>query len=341
MTTTRISDLIVPENYSRFERDVVQRSIETNLLYQSGIVVPDQRLDELAKSPGKTFNMPFFNDLGDDESNVGSDNPDSSSTPKKIGTDKDVSVKHVRNQSWSSADINLTMIGVDPMDVILNLVSGYWNRQMQRILIASLSGVLADNIANDAGDMVYNICTEVSGDAILDSNCISGDAVVMSKQTMGDQSMSLVAIAMHSTVFSRLQKQNLISTVRNSEGKIMFHKYLELIVIVDDRCPAVTNETTGKIEYTTYLFGQGAVGIGNGQAKVPIEVKRDPDAGDGEGIETLYSRKHFILHPRGVAFQNSSVAGISPTNAELEEAANWDRVYNRKNIRIAVLKTNG
>jgi hypothetical protein len=334
--TTRLSDLIEPEV---FESYTVQRSVETNLLYLSGIVVPDERLNQLAMGQGKTFNMPFFNDLGDDESNVGSDNPDSESTPKKIGTGQDVAVKHMRNQSWSSADLNQAVIGVDPMRVIGDLVAEYWNRQYQRILISSLTGVLADNDANDSDDMIYSVATDDAA-AITDAECISGDAVVLAKQTMGDQGQKLVAIAMHSVPFSRLQRQNLIQTVRDpNSGRILFNTYLDLVVIVDDRCPAVQGDN--RITYTSYLFGRGAIGMGMGKARVPVEIERNPAQGDGEGVEILYSRKHFILHPRGVKFVNTAVAGVSPTNTELEAAAQWDRVYDRKNVRIAFLKTNG
>lgn len=335
MATTQLSDLIVPDV---FEDYTIQRSVETSLLYQSGIVAPDARLDALAKGAGKVFDMPFFNDLGDDESNVGTDNPAVTSTPGKIGASQDQCVKHVRNKSWSSADLAASIIGKDPIKVIGDLVAGYWNRQNQRILIASLNGVVADNVANDSGDMVYDISNDTA-DAITDAQRISGEAVVMSAQTMGDKSQDLVAIAMHSVVFASLQKQNLIQTVRNSEGKILFHTYLEKIVIVDDGCPAISG--TNKITYTTYLFGPGAVGRGDGKAKVPVEIEREASQGNGEGVETLHSRKHFILHPRGIKFTNSSVASTSPTNTELAAAANWDRVYDRKKIKIAVLKTNG
>lgn len=52
----------------------------------------------------------------------------------------------------------------------------------------------------------------------------------------------------------------------------------------------------------------------------------------------LVNRRHFILHPRGVAFQNDSVAGASPTNAELATGTNWARVYDNKLIRIVQFK---
>ena len=46
----------------------------------------------------------------------------------------------------------------------------------------------------------------------------------------------------------------------------------------------------------------------------------------------LVNRRRFILHPRGVKFTSASVAGANPTNAELETAANWVRVWENKNV---------
>ena len=94
-------------------------------------------------------------------------------------------------------------------------------------------------------------------------------------------------------------------------------------VIIDDGCPVSTDT------YTTYLFGAGAIGLGNGETSVPTETDRDSLAGD----DILINRKHYILHPRGVKWIGTP-AGSSPTNAELAAGTNWERVYENKAIRI-------
>lgn len=335
MAITKFTDVIEP---SIFEQYMQQRSVEMSALWQSGIVANNPRLNTLADSGGHTVNMPFFDDLGDTEANIGNDDDTSDATAQKITTGQDISIVHNRNQMWGSADLVQSLIGPDPMRAIADLVAGYWTRQWQRMLISSLTGVLADNIANDSGDMVHDIGTDDAG-AITAAEKISGDAVIDAAQTMGDHSNRLVAICMHSVVYSELQKQNLITFVRNSEGVIQFPSYLGMRVIVDDLCPA--DAGTNRIEYTTYLFAQGAFGIGRGNPRVPVEIDRAPAGGNGGGIEHLHSRQKFILHPRGVKFVSGSVASTCPTNAELEAAANWDRVYDRKLIRVAALKTNG
>ena len=67
-----------------------------------------------------------------------------------------------------------------------------------------------------------------------------------------------------------------------------------------------------------------------------VEVARVPLDSD----TVIINRRRYILHPRGVKFTSSSVAGDSPTNAELETAANWTRVFENKNVRIVAVEHN-
>ena len=89
------------------------------------------------------------------------------------------------------------------------------------------------------------------------------------------------------------------------------------------------------------LFGEGAIGYGMGTPAVPVEVDRDPAKGVGSGLETLWERNTWLIHPSGYNFTSASVASESPTLAELRTAGNWTRVFDRKSIPIAFLVTNG
>lgn len=310
MTTTKISDVIVPAVFNPY---VVQKTAELSALAQSGIISNDQQLDSLASSGGKTINMPFWNDLTG-ASEVLSDS--GALTPQKIAADQDVAVLHMRGRAWSVNDLARALSGDDPMAQIGNLVASYWAREQQYILFSTLKGVFA------AGSMSGNVLdiSALTGGA----EKISGSSFIDAQGKLGDAAEKLTAVAMHSAVYQALQKQNLITFVPNSQGVVNIPMYMGKHVIVDDGCPVATGV------YTTYLFGQGAVGLGNGSAPVPTETDRDSLAGD----DILINRQHFVLHPRGVKFTSASVAGAAPTNTECEAAANWTRVYDNKNIRI-------
>ena len=309
MAITRIADVIVPQVFNPY---VIQRTAELSALSQAGIISNDPQLNALATAGGKLINMPFWNDLtGDDE--VLSDS--GALTPEKITASQDVAALFMRGKAWSTNDLAKALSGDDPMAAIGDLVAGYWARRRQALLFSMLKGVFA------AVTMSGNV-KDIS--ALTGTDCnIGGAAFIDALYTLGDAAGKITAVAMHSAVYAALRKQDLIATIKNSDG-MEFETYMGRRVIVDDGCPVATGV------YTTYLFGEGAIGLGNGAAPVPTETDRDSLAGD----DILINRQHFVLHPRGVKFTASSVAGASPTNAECEAAANWNRVYENKNVRI-------
>jgi hypothetical protein len=199
-------------------------------------------------------------------------------------------------------------------------------------------GILNDNVANDASDMVVSIATD-SASAITAAELVSNDAILDAQQTAGDHQAGFSAIAMHSVVYNRLRKQQLITFIRDADNNTLFSVYGNLRVVVDDSLSAIAG--TNRVTYTTVIFGSGAIVSGMGIVKVPSELYRDPDAGNGGGQETLYSRRADIIHPLGFEFSSASVAGQSANLAELATAANWSRVWERKNVPLCFLQTNG
>jgi len=328
MAATKIGDIIVPEVFIPY---VTEKTAELSAFVKSGIIVPDARLDALAMQGGKLINMPFYTDLaGDDE--VLSDS--GSLTAGAIGTGKDIAALLQRGRAWGVNDLAKALSGDDPMAAIGNLVAEYWARREQAILIATLGGVFLDNI-NDSSDHINDIAIE-EGTAATEANLIGAEAIIDASTLLGDNANMVVAIAMHSKPYSRLQKLNLIDFEPTNTQNIGFGTYLGKTVIVDDTMPKTAGSTDG-YKYTSYIFAKGAIGRGEGMAPVPFETDRDSLA----GTDYMIHRRHFILHPRGIAFQSDTITGTTPSNTNLALAANWDRVYESKNVRITSLVTNG
>lgn len=312
--STKIADVIVPEVFNPY---VIERTAELSALVRSGIIVKDPELDKLALAGGRLINMPYWKDLsGDDE--VLDDN--GALTPGKITAGQDVAALLMRGKAWSVSDLAKALSGDDPMKAIADLVAEYWARQRQKTLLATLKGVFS------APSMAGNIL-DISGETGEVSK-INGTSFIDAKNKLGDASDKLTAVVMHSSVFAALEKQNLIQYIPNSEGIVEFPSYMNKRVIVDDGAPLEAGV------FTTYLFGEGAIGEGNGEAPVPTETDRDSLAGE----DILINRQHFLLHPRGVKFTDTTVVKASPSNTELALAANWNRVYENKNIRIVAFK---
>lgn len=336
MAVTRLSDVVVPEVFNDY---IMKNTTTKSALFMSGIFRQDANLANFLSGGGQTVNVPFWKDLADDEPNTSSDDPNSSATPKKITTGKDIAIRVNRNQGWSDADLVAELAGDDPMRAIGDRVSAYWRRAFQSHTVSILKGIIADNVANDSGDMVNDIA---SGDPVTATaaQLVSAEAILDTKQTMGDEAEVLDTLIFHSVVYTRLQKLNLIDFIPDSRGEVRFPSYLGYNIVVDDGVPAVAG--SNQTEYTTYLVGRGAMAFAEHPPAVPVETERKPEQGDGGGVEELWTRRQYLMHPYGIKFTSSSLAGQSPTNTECEASANWDRVYaERKQIPIAALNTYG
>jgi hypothetical protein len=316
-TKTIITDVIVPSVFNPY---VVERTAELSAFYQSGIIERSEQLDTLARAGGKLINMPYWQDLdGADE--VLDD--ETALTVGKISASKDVAALLARGRAWSVNDLAKALSGDDPMAAIGDLVAAYWARRFQAILIATLNGVFG----NTATGMDGNI-HDISAESTAATRSIAAGTTVDALYKLGDANQRLTGFAMHSATVAKLTKDDLIETIPGSEGKPTIKYFLSKPVVEDDGLPVANGV------YTTYIFGQGAFGWGEGAAPVPTETDRDSLAGD----DILINRRHFILHPRGVAFQNNQVSGPTPSNTELADYRNWLRVYESKNVRIVQFK---
>ena len=346
MAVTKIADVVVPEIYTPYKQLVTEQK---SALIQSGVVARDASIDTLLNGGGLTFNTPSWKDLDNDEENTSTDNEASFSVPKKIGTVTEISVRLNRNQSWSAMDLAADLAGAKPMTAIGNRVGYYWTRRLQAMFIATMQGVFADNAAAPtAGEHVQNDLTNnISGTAYSAGvTDFSAEAFIDTAVTMGDSAEALGMCFMHSIVYARAQKNNLIDFIPDANGVVNIPTFLGRRVIVDDGLPnpagAGAAQTAAGI-YHTWLFGGGAVRYGVGTPETPFETDRLPSAGDGGGQEVMYDRVQWCLHPVGHAYVGTPPNG-GPTNAattnNLAAATSWQRVFTeRKQIKIARLIT--
>jgi len=328
MAVTRVSDIIIPAVFTPY---VIERTTEKSALIRSGILGIEERV-EVPKG-GTLVHMPFFKDLDGDPEAIQSDH---TLTPENISTGEDQARVMEFGKAWSSEDLAAELAGADPMRAIGDLVADYWVRQQQKILLRILDGVFADNETNDNGDLIHNIATD-DGNNATDAKLISAEAILDACQLLGDAKDKFTAIAMHSKVHTRLQKLDLIDFKPDSEANVGWGTYLgKYSIIVDDGLPVVRGTTSG-YKYTTYIFAAGAVAYREGSPKVPTETDRNSLKGE----DILVNRRKFIMHPRGIKWTETSVPGKMPTLTDLAKSDNWDRVYDKKQVRIVKLVTNG
>ncbi len=348
---TQVSDVVVPDIFTPY---VQQQTEEKARLVQSGALERNALIDSLLAGGGLTFNVPSFRDLDNDTDLVSEDAVADSiawtqlsgtavgvnyptlndSVPLKVETDQEIAVRLSRNNSWSSADLAAALAGQDPMSSIAGNVAFYWQRRLQAAFIATWNGVIKDNVANDSGDYENDISGGSYSAGVTD---FSAEAFLDAAVTMGDSMEDLAIVMVHSVVYNRMQKNNLIDFIPDARGEVQIPTFLGREVIVDDGLPVTSNV------YDTWLFGRGATQLGVGSAKVPTEVERMASAGNGGGQEVLHSRVEWSIHPVGHAYTGTAANG-GPGNTtaanDLDNAGSWNRVYpERKQIKFARLVT--
>ena len=338
MATVRLSDAIIPEVYNSYTTD---NNPERTPFFLSGAVVRNALLDAAANEAGKMTHVPFWKDVDPNiEPTYSSDDPASLAVPQKIGSGEMQARKAWMNHSFQTADLVSELAGSNPMQRIRDRFGFYWMGQWQRRSIATLVGVCASNIAQNAGDMVVDVSI-ADGAAATAANLFSREVFVDAAYTLGDRASEIKAIAVHSVVMKRMVNNDDITFVADSDGQLTVPTYMGRAVLVDDMLPAVAGGTSGFV-YTSVLFGAAAMGYGEGTPLVKSAVTRDELAADGGGIETIIERNTWMIHPFGFTWKEATVTGgLSAKFADLKLAANWGRTTARKNIPIAFLKTNG
>ncbi|MEM6902245.1 MAG: major capsid protein [Pseudomonadota bacterium] len=337
MSQVQLADVIDIEIYNALP---MNESPTKTRIFASGMVNQNPLLDGLASGVDDYPHLPFWNDLAETEPNISSDNPAQTSTPEKITQSEQRGRRSSLNNSWSAMDLVSEFgLGDRAMEAIRSRVDAYWDKVWQRRLTSCIAGIVADNVANDGGDMVVDI-SRPDGNSATAANLFGRSAVIDTALTLGDSLADVTAMAVHSVVYGTMLKNDDIDFIPDSDGNMTIPTYLGKLVIVDDGMPVVAGGTNGFV-YTSALYGAGAFGYGNGSPAVPTAIDRKEDAGNGAGQEFLHSRRTFLLHPFGFSFTNASVAAQSPTEAELRAGANWNRVIERKNVPLAFLLTNG
>ena len=330
MPQVQIANVIVPQEFTEYQ---VENSLVSTAFFQSGVLVKNGLIEAQLEAGAESFNVPFWSDLSDIEADITSDNPAVVSTPQAISANKQVVRKSYLHASWAEMSLASELSGSSALQRIQSRVQAYWDRQFEKRLIASLLGVLASNVASNAGDMV----NDISG-ATGTASAFAGPAVIDTALTIGDRLNDMKGIAMHSYVYGEALKNNEIEFFKPSENGLEISLYKGLAVIVDD------NLSPASGVYTTILFGAGAIGFGVAEPRTGYgtELHRIPESGNGGGQTVLHSRFNIGLHPLGYAWNDgtgaTAIAGDSPAIADLSVAAHWTRVVSqRKSVPLAFL----
>lgn len=335
--TVRIADAVVPQIFTPYVQQITE---EKSRIIQSGLMAASPFLGNLLAGGGLTFNVPGWKDVENDAENISTDDPAVFSTPNKIGSATELAVRLNRNNSWATMDLAAQLAGSDPAEAIAQRVGAYWARRLQAATVATINGVFADNAAAPSASehVINDLTVDIKGGAYSAGvTDFSAEAFIDACLTMGDSMEDLVAVCVHSVVYARMQKNNLIDFIPDSQGQINIPTFLGREVIVDDGMPVSAGV------YESWIFGRGALQFGSSTPPVATETIRVPSAGTGSGQDVLHNRVQWCIHPVGHRYAGTPANG-GPSNAStannLANVSSWQRVYaERKMIKIARLIT--
>jgi len=345
MAITTIGDIVtgnVPVLLSYMTQDPVERTA----FFQSGILTPTPYAAEIARGSSNLANIPYWKAIDASiEPNYSNDIYQDVATPRAINTGEMMVRVAYLNEAFGQADLTVELTSQNPLQSVAARLDDFWQRQAQRRLLATTLGIYNDNrAATDASHTQDDMVIDVSATSGFDAG-----AFIDATQTMGDAlggpgGEVLGVIAMHSFVYGQMRKQQLIDFIRDADNNTMIATYQGYRVVRDDEMTVVGTGNARK--FISVIFGNGAIGYGEGNPTTPLAYERQESRGNGGGVEALWSRKTWLMHPLGYTFTSAVITGNGsetvPRSAswqDLANASNWDRVVDRKHVPIAFLVT--
>lgn len=320
------------------------KDVTTEAMLNSGAMVEDSTIANLISNGSDVYTMPFYKLLGTDDP-VNYDGATNIDTMTAEGTSMS-GIVWGRAKGFTAKDFIADFnSGADPMAQITSKVAKYWNMYDQKTLLGILKAVF--DIQSDEGWKLHTTNLATTGTSVEEGNVMGATTVGDAIQTaVGDFSDQFTMAIMHSKVAQNLANLQLLNfwtytDPMGIERRLRIADINGITVIVDDGVPVADSSTaTGSKEYTTYLFGNGAIRRASAPVDHPVTTSRDEAKNGGE--ETLWTRRRLTMHPYGFSYTKpSSSYTSSPTDAQLTATAQWSIIENHKNIPMARIITNG
>lgn len=321
-------------------------NVKLNKLRESKAVVSDPRLADTFKNQTQTGTvyalLPYFDRIGGNAQNY---DGQTNLTPERTTTYEQGVFTYGRMMGWTEADFSFDVTGgVDFMANVRDQIMTYWNGIDQDVLLSILKGVFgmsgtgtgniktANKAFVDAHTFDISASTE---NKKTDDTMIVGATTLNSaiQKACGDNKQKFSLVVCHSTVATNLENLNLLAYLKYTDAEgverdLGMATWNGRLVIIDDSMPVEVKNvgaTGGDVSiYTSYVLGEGAIGLEDVGAKVPYEMIRDAKTNGGE--DTLISRRRNAVSVAGISYLKANQATNSPTNAELENGLNWSLV---------------
>ena len=311
-------------------------------LLTSGALVEDSTIRGLIRNGSNLYTIPFYNVLGGEEDNY--DGKTDITETEHSGASQS-GVVYGRAHSWMSRDfVRDFNSGADPMRSIVAQTSHFWAKKKQARMVKILNAIFG--ITGNDGWALHTLDVSSKASAAAEANMVdAASAADAMQKANGDNSGVYSMAVMHSKVAANLAKQQLLqyrkyTDMMGIERTVNIADWNGLTVIVDDGVPATASATaTGEMDYTTYLFGRGALLGAPAPVENPVETGRETKKYGG--YDYLINRLRETIHPNGFSWKMDMATTASPTDAQLGTTGNWELIADPKLVPMARLITNG
>ena len=278
--------------------------------------------------------------------------------------------KFMASKCWEASDMYraCTTIMSSLEDYIMDFAANeFWIRYWERMTLAMLAGITADNLANNDGDMVVNIVDnplptmDGTGTTTLFNQCGHVEALA----SLGCSFSLLEGILMHPRVWFNLVKaegdncctQRYASEViarspMMQQRGVNTYTYQGFNVYLCDN-PLLVDDSGPNPIFKTYYFGRGLFHFCEGDLMkrgiMPFAHDREECDNGGFGSSTWHARKSWAMHPMG--FSNDwgkATCDVALPNdyasMSLTDAANpvfWTREMDRMHIPLTIVCSEG
>jgi len=320
-----------PELFGKYYETIPK--LKRNELLKSGAVnnAPQYKAMMEEQTGGNYITVPLFGRIGGTAVNYDG-KTDINATAMDTFSHSRVVIG--RANGWIERDFSHDITGgVNFMDQVGKQVSDYWDDLNQGILLSILKGVFSMTGTDNekfVNEHTYDVSKETDAAKQVFSPTTLNNAL---QKAVGQNKAKFSIAIMHSQVATNLENLQLLEYLKYTDANgIQRDLTLATLngrtVLIDDSMPteevAKSGTNPAYTKYTTYVLGAGAFEFTDAGAKVPHEMHRDPKVNGGQ--DTLYSRERVCYAPYGISFTKSSMATLSPTDAELEMGANWELV---------------
>ena len=339
--------------------DTIPR-VKQNQFLKAGVLTTRNDLKTmLAEQTGGNYvTVPMFGRIGgealnyDGATNITADNMDTYSQSMVVVG---------RAKAWTELDFSADITGEDFMNQVASQVADYWDDIDQNTMLSVLAGIFGTTNA-----FVTNHTYDITGEAEPNVGATTLNSAI--QKACGANKGIFKVVIMHSAVATNLENMSAVEYLKYTDANgvqrdLGMATWNGKIILIDDEVPSlngydtstqgaegallvgtditVTNVKKGDFypsavkdgdyvvahtKYTSYVLGDGAFTFCDCGAKVPYEMDRNSMVNGGQ--DYLITRQRKLFAPYGFSFTKSVMTSLSPTDAELENAQNWELVKN-------------